>query len=373
MLKLNLFISLLIFGSLIAVNDAARGSRRGKMTEAPSTTPKVESSEENSSEEETFKILVTHPEVPQEALDLMSRGCKLIMCESLPPNRTEILQKAKGVHGMFWGSHIPLDKEVLDVAGPQLKSISTMSAGIDYVDVEELKKRKIPLGHTPIVLSDAVADLAMGLMLSAARRFHEGRTKIDSSTWENYHIEWMWGQDVRDSTVGFFGFGSIGQAIAKRLKGFDIERVLYTTRRPIDKKLEKQFNAQKVEFHELLGQSDFLFIAAPLTPETEGIFNSTAFPKMKKTAVLINIARGPIVNQDDLYTALKTNQIFSAGIDVMNPEPLPANDKLLTLPNIVITPHIGSATKRTRTDMATIAAHNVLRGLVGEPMLSPAY
>lgn len=179
MLKLNLFISLLIFGSLIAVNDAARGSRRGKMTEAPSTTPKVESSEENSSEEETFKILVTHPEVPQEALDLMSRGCKLIMCESLPPNRTEILQKAKGVHGMFWGTHIPLDKEVLDVAGPQLKSISTMSAGIDYVDVEELKKRKIPLGHTPIVLSDAVADLAMGLMLSAARRFHEGRTKID--------------------------------------------------------------------------------------------------------------------------------------------------------------------------------------------------
>lgn len=102
----------------------------------------------------------------------------------------------------------------------------------------------------------------------------------------------MWGQDIRDSTVGFFGFGSIGQAIAKRLKGFDIERVLYTTRRPIDKKLEKQFNAHKVEFHELLAQSDFLFIAAPLTPETEGIFNSTAFPKMKKTAVLINIARG---------------------------------------------------------------------------------
>lgn len=179
-----------------------------------------------------------------------------------------------------------------------------------------------------------------------------------SSTWENYHIEWMWGQEIRDSTVGFFGFGGIGQTIAKRLKGFEVGRILYTTRKPVDKEIESEFNASKVPFGELLAQSDFLFIAAPLTPETEGIFNSTAFPKMKKTAVLINIARGrmfcvlfsiiyeyklifgmyvsvtAIVNQDDLYEALKTNQIFSAGIDVMNPEPLPANDKLLTLPNI---------------------------------------
>lgn len=176
MLKLNLLISILLFGSLISLNDAARG--RGRSNKMPETKPESKESTE-SSEEVTYKILVTHPEVPKEALDLMSRGCQLIMCESLPPNRTEILQKAKGVHGMFWGSHEPLNKEVLDAAGRQLKSISTMSAGIDYVDVEELKKRKIPLGHTPIVLNSAVADIAMGLMLSAARRFHEGRTKID--------------------------------------------------------------------------------------------------------------------------------------------------------------------------------------------------
>ncbi|XP_075153324.1 glyoxylate reductase/hydroxypyruvate reductase-like isoform X2 [Haematobia irritans] len=330
-----------------------------------------ESSE--SSEEVTFKILVTHPEVPKEALDLMSRGCQLVMCDSLPPNRTEILQKAKGVHGMFWAVGLPLDKEVMDAAGSQLKSISAMSAGIDHIDVAELKKRKIPLGHTPTVLNYAVADIAMGLMLSAARRFHEGRNKIDSSSWENYHIEWMWGQEIRDATVGFFGFGGIGQAIAQRLKGFDIEKILYTTRKRVDKSVEKEFNAAKVPFDDLLSQSDILFIAAPLTPETQGVFNSTSFAKMKKNAVLINIARGPIINQDDLYTALKTNQIFSAGIDVMSPEPLPADDKLLTLPNLVITPHIGSATQRTRTDMAVICAHNVLRGLVGEPMLSPAY
>ncbi|XP_013119485.2 glyoxylate reductase/hydroxypyruvate reductase isoform X2 [Stomoxys calcitrans] len=335
---------------------------------------KVESAESTeSSEEVTYKVLVTHPEVPKEALDLMGRGCQLIMCNSLPANRSEILEKAKGVHGMFWATYLPLDKEVLDAAGPQLKSISTMSAGIDHVDVPELKKRKIPLGHTPTVLNYAVADTAMGLMLAAARRFHEGRNKIDSSTWENYHIEWMWGQDIRDATVGFYGFGGIGQAIAQRLKGFDIDSIIYTTRKRVAKDIEKEYNAAKVSFDELLAQSDILFIATPLTPETEGVFNKTTFSKMKKTAVLINIARGQIINQDDLYTALKNNQIFSAGLDVVYPEPLPAKDKLLTLPNVVITPHIGSATKRTRTDMATIAAHNVLRGLVGQPMLSPAY
>ncbi|XP_065357071.1 glyoxylate reductase/hydroxypyruvate reductase-like isoform X2 [Calliphora vicina] len=338
--------------------------------------PKPESKESSESvesdEEPTYKILVTHPEVPKDALELMS-VCELIMCQSLPPNRTEILEKVKGVHGIFWGGHDALNAEVLVAAGPQLKSISTMSAGIDYVDVDELKKRKIPLGHTPIVLNNAVADIAVGLMLAAARRFHEGRNKIDSSTWENYHLEWMWGQDIRDSTVGFFGFGGIGQAIAKRLHGFDIERVLYTTRKPISKALEKQFKASKVPFHELLAESDILFIASPLTAETQGIFNSTAFAKMKKNAVLVNIARGQLINQDDLYTALKSGQIFSAGIDVMTPEPMPADHKLLTLPNLVVTPHIGSATKRTRTDMAVIAAHNVLRGIAGEPMLSPAY
>uniref|UniRef100_A0A1I8P3V1 Glyoxylate reductase/hydroxypyruvate reductase n=2 Tax=Stomoxys calcitrans TaxID=35570 RepID=A0A1I8P3V1_STOCA len=318
--------------------------REGSKNTMPQT--KVESAESTeSSEEVTYKVLVTHPEVPKEALDLMGRGCQLIMCNSL----------------------------VLDAAGPQLKSISTMSAGIDNVDVPELKKRKIPLGHTPTVLNSAVADTAMGLMLAAARRFHEGRNKIDSSTWENYHIEWMWGQDIRDATVGFYGFGGIGQAIAQRLKGFDIDSIIYTTRKRVAKDIEKEYNAAKVSFDELLAQSDILFIATPLTPETEGVFNKTTFSKMKKTAVLINIARGQIINQDDLYTALKNNQIFSAGLDVVYPEPLPAKDKLLTLPNVVITPHIGSATKRTRTDMATIAAHNVLRGLVGQPMLSPAY
>ncbi|XP_001356851.3 glyoxylate reductase/hydroxypyruvate reductase-like isoform X1 [Drosophila pseudoobscura] len=320
-----------------------------------------------------FKVLITHPEVPQEGIDLLKENCEIIQVQSLPVDRAELLQKIRGVDGIFWGGHEALNAEALDAAGPQLKSISTMSAGIDYVDVAEVKKRKIPLGHTPTVLNTAVADLAVGLLIAAGRRFHEGRKKIETNNWENYHLNWMLGQDIRDSTVGFYGFGGIGQAIAKRLSGFDIDQVLYTTRRRVDKEIEKELNAKKVDFDTLLAQSDFVVIASPLTAATQGVFNATAFNKMKETAVLVNIGRGKIVNQDDLYEALKSNKIFSAGLDVTDPEPLSAKDKLLSLDNVVVLPHIGSATKRTRAEMATIAAHNVLRGLVGEPMLSPAY
>lgn len=263
-----------------------------------------------SSSSKPFKVLVTHPEVPQEGIDLLKENCEVIQVNSLPPRRDELLEKLKGVDGVLWGGHAALNAEALDAAGPQLKSISTMSAGIDFVDVAEVKRRKIPLGHTPTVLDTAVADLAVGLLIAAGRRFTEARRKIDtwvashyivsrflylslpSDNWENYHLNWLLGQDVRDSTVGFFGFGGIGQAIAKRLSGFDISQVLYTTRRRVDKEIEKELNAKKVDFDTLLGESDFVVIASPLTPATQGIFNATAFNKMKKTAVLVNIARG---------------------------------------------------------------------------------
>jgi len=321
----------------------------------------------------SLKVLVTHPEVPSETMNMMMEKVDLVVCQSLPPNRSEILEKVKGVNGIFWACHEPLNAEILDTAGPQLKAVSTMSAGLDYVDIDVFKARKIPLGYTPTVLNQAVADIAIGLMIAAARRFHEGRQKIDSSTWENYHLNWMLGQEIREAAVGFYGFGGIGQAIAKRLKGFDIEKILYTTRRRVDSDIEQEFSASKVSFNNLLANSDILFVATPLTNETREVFNSTAFAKMKPNAVLVNVARGQIINQDDLYKALKENKIFAAGLDVMDPEPLPANHPLLTLPNCVITPHLGSATERTRGDMATIAAHNVLRGMVGEPMFAPAY
>lgn len=156
----------------------------------------------------------------------------MIICEGLPePSREEVLSKSAGVDAILWSTHEPLNGEVLDRAGPQLRAISTKSAGIDYVDVPEVKRRGIPLGHTPNVLSDAVADLAIGLMVAAARRFHEGNLKILNNNWDTSDPQWMLGQEVRGSTVGIIGFGGIGQKIAKRLQGFDIGKLVYTGHR----------------------------------------------------------------------------------------------------------------------------------------------
>lgn len=158
--------------------------------------------------------------------------CEVIICEGLPqPTREEILSKSEGVDGILWATHEHLNAEALDRAGPQLKAISTKSAGIDYVDVAEMKRRGIPLGYTPNVLNDAVADLAIGLMIAAARRFHEGYLKIVNDNWESGDPKWMLGQDIKGSTIGIVGFGGIGQTIAKRLKGFDVGSILYSGRK----------------------------------------------------------------------------------------------------------------------------------------------
>lgn len=317
------------------------------------------------------KVLVTHTDVPQEALDILNQKCKVTVVESFPPSRSEILEKCKGMDAFLWAGHEALNAEVLDAAGPQLKAISTMSAGYDFVDLQEIKKRKIPFGNTPEVLSVAVAELAIGLMISACRRFHEGRRAIETSTWNNQSLKWMLGREIRDATVGFFGFGHIAQTIADRLEGFDIGKIIYHTRKVSPD--AEDYKAKHVTFDELLQESDIIFIAAPLTESTKEKFNEAAFNKMSSTAVLVNIGRGQIVDQKALYNALKSNKIFAAGLDVMTPEPLPADDPLLSLPNCVLVPHLGSATARTRGDMGTIAAHNVLQGLAGEPMFAPVY
>lgn len=175
------------------------------------------------------KVLVTHSKTPEAGLRVLREKCDVIICEGLPqPTREEILSKSKGVDGILWATHEALNAEALDRAGPQIKAISTKSAGIDYVDVAEVKRRGIPLGYTPNVLSDAVADLAIGLMVSAARRFREGFLKIVNNDWDVNDPQWMLGRDIKGSTVGIVGLGGIGQTIAKRLRGFDIGNILYT-------------------------------------------------------------------------------------------------------------------------------------------------
>ncbi|KAF5277139.1 hypothetical protein FQR65_LT03845 [Abscondita terminalis] len=248
--------------------------------------------------------------------------------------------------------------------------VGAMSAGLDNIEVEELKKRNIKLSNTPGVLNAAVADMAVLLTLAASRRLHEGRRHIENNTWE-ISLLWMLGQDLGGSTVGIVGFGEIGQAIARRLRSFDVKDFIYCGHR--EKKEAKEFDAKFVTFETLLQLSDFVIIACPLTPETKNMFNEDAFKKMKKTAVIINVGRGGIVDQEALVKALKENTIFAAGLDVMTPEPLPSDHELLTLPNCVIAPHLGSATMKTRSKMAELAADNIIRGLHGKELLTPVF
>lgn len=317
------------------------------------------------------KVLVTYTDVPQAGLRLLEEHCDLTICQTTALD--ELLEKVIGMDGIYWSTwaaHNRLTAQVLDAAGPQLKSISTKSGGIDFVDLDEVKRRAIPLGFTPFVNHDAVADMAVGLAIAASRRYREGRLRIEADNWEK-RLCWMLGQELRDSTVGIVGFGGIGQTITKRLSGFNIRQILYSGH---NKKPEAEtIGAKLVSFDDLLAQSDFVFISCPLTDETRKMFNMKVFAAMKPSSILVNVARGDIIDQDALYDALKTKQIFAAGLDVTSPEPLPSSHPLLTLPNCIIVPHLGSETVRTRDDMAKVAAINVLAGLAGEEMIYAAY
>ncbi|XP_030760653.1 glyoxylate reductase/hydroxypyruvate reductase-like isoform X2 [Sitophilus oryzae] len=255
------------------------------------------------------------------------------------------------------------------VQGQQLKVVCTMSAGYNQIDTSLLKTKGILLGNTPGVSSDAVADTALLLAMAASRRYTEGRRHIEEGTWETFEIQWMLGQDISGSTVGIIGLGSIGQAIAKRLKGFDVAKILYTGHR--EKPEGKEIGALFVSQETLNTESDFIFLAAPLTNETNQMCNAEFFSKMKKTGIIVNISRGKLIDQAALIRALRDGEIFAAGLDVMDPEPLNKDSELLKLSNIVLTPHIGSATNNTRNAMAELTAKNILRALRGEEMITP--
>ncbi|XP_036141314.1 glyoxylate reductase/hydroxypyruvate reductase [Monomorium pharaonis] len=312
------------------------------------------------------RVLVTSNEVPAVGIDLLRTKCNVTIIPESVSKREQVLQALPGHDAVFLAGHHIVNSEFLDIAGPNLKVVSTMSAGYDHLDVPEIKKRGIKVGHTPVVLSAAVAEMAVLLLLSAARRAHEGRIKLEQGHSKS-GPQWLLGQDLRDSTVGIFGLGNIGQEIVKRLKGFEVGRFIYTGHSR--KKAGDELGAIFVPQDELLENSDFLIIAAPLTNETQGLFNDSVFDKMKKTAVLVNISRGQIVNTDSLVKALRNKKIFAAGLDVTDPEPLPPGHDLLELPNVEIVPHLGSATIKTRNDMSLTTAQNIINGLEGRPLV----
>ncbi|KAF2788868.1 glyoxylate reductase [Melanomma pulvis-pyrius CBS 109.77] len=326
------------------------------------------------------KVVVTRKLIA-EAQNLLNTvpGLEVVQWPSEQPcERSWLLEHAKGAAGILLMLSDKCDEELVSKAGDQLKVIASFSVGIDHVDRKALKERHIRLGFTPTCLTDAVADLTVMLILMAQRRGGEAMGKVLAGEWPQmpWHPLLMTGPQIRGCTVGFLGFGRIAQATLKRLLPFGIKRAIYLTSKPGKpiKELEDQpgLATEAVgSIEQLAAESDVVIVGCPLTPDTKHIVNADFFSRMKKTAVLINIARGPVVDTDALVAALDGGQIFGAGLDVIENEPnIQADHPLLKQPRCVLMPHIGSATIETREDMAIESVKNLLAGLKGEAMVN---
>jgi phosphoglycerate dehydrogenase-like enzyme len=268
--------------------------------------------------------------------------------------------------GLFCLLTIPVQKALLDRM-PRLRVVSNMAAGVDNVDVAECTRRGIPVGNTPGALTDATADLTMALLLSAARQLPESARHAREGRWKTWSPGGWLGADLRDATLGIVGMGKIGRAVAERARGFGMRIVFCDPSAGADGRPPLP-DATLLSFDQLLRMSDFVSLHCPLTPETRGLMDGPALGRMKPTAILINAARGPIVDTIALTRALAEGQIAAAALDVTDPEPLPSDHLLYKLPNCLIVPHIGSATHGTRRKMAEMACENLLAGLEGRKL-----
>ncbi len=277
-----------------------------------------------------------------------------------PPSREQMLERARGADGLLCLLTDRIDGELMDAIGRRLKVISSMSVGVDHIDVAAATARGIPVGNTPGVLTEATADHTFALLLSAARRIVEAERFLRAGKWTTWSPSLLLGADFVGATLGIVGFGRIGQAVAKRAQGFDM-RVLY-----YDPGAQPAYGAQLADLDTLLRESDFVSLHVPLTPQTRHLADAAFFAKMKPNAILVNTSRGGVVHQFALYDALKAGRIFAAALDVTDPEPLPLDSPLLQLENCLIVPHLGSASRKTRDEMARLAAQNLIAGLRGE-------
>ncbi|NJL94768.1 MAG: D-glycerate dehydrogenase [Anaerolineae bacterium] len=283
--------------------------------------------------------------------------------KALPPPRDVMLREAAATVGILCSLTERIDAEVI-AAAPDLRVISTFAVGVDNIELSAATARGIPVGHTPGVLTEASADLAFALLMAAARRIVEGADYVRAGHWKTWGPQLLLGQEVHGATLGILGMGRIGQAMARRAQGFEM-RVLYHSRSR-DEAAEAKIGAQWVDFPTLLRESDFLSLHVPLTEATYHLIGAAELAQMKPTAILINTARGPVVDSAALYAALRAGRLAYAALDVTDPEPISMDDLLLTLENCLVVPHIGSAGVATRHHMARIMVENLLAGLRGE-------
>ncbi|OGO36357.1 MAG: D-glycerate dehydrogenase [Chloroflexi bacterium RBG_16_57_11] len=302
--------------------------------------------------------------IPEKGQSMVTDFCDAeVWPDELPPSRAILLERVRGIEGLLCLLTDRIDGEVMDAAGPGLKVISNHAVGVDNIDLPAATRRGIPVGNTPGILTNATADFAFALILAAARRVVEGERFVRDGRWKTWGPSLLLGTDVFGATLGIIGYGRIGQALAKRASGFEM-RILY-----YDPSLESPnpyLPGKPVGFETLLGEADFVSLHTPLTEETHHLIDDYALALMKPSAVLINTSRGPVVDPQALYRALKQRRIFAAALDVTDPEPISVDSPLLDLDNLTVVPHIASASRTTREKMATMAAENLIAGLKGE-------
>jgi glyoxylate reductase len=295
-------------------------------------------------------------QLPGSALDRLRAEHDVdVWPEQVPPDPGTLRERTRPAAGLLSLLSDRIDADFI-AANPQLKAIANYAVGYDNIDIDAASARGIPVGNTPDVLTDATADLAFALLLAAARQLPEAAKAVLEGDWLAWQPGRYLGHDVHGATLGIIGFGRIGQAVAQRARGFAMEVITADTR------------GDRGSVAHLLQESDFVSLHCPLTPQTHHLIDAAALQAMRPNAILINTARGPIVDQSALARALHDGTIAGAALDVTDPEPLPADDPLLKAPNLIVVPHIGSATRTARERMADLAVDNLLAGLAGQPM-----
>lgn len=312
------------------------------------------------------KVFVTRRIFP-EALNMIASKTHMELWEDeLPPPKEILLEKIKDCQGILSLLTDDLDTEFFKTAD-HLRVVSQIAVGYDNIDMGEATRRLIPVGHTPHVLNSATADMAFLLMMAASRRLVESQVFVKEGGWKTWHPMHFLGPNVYGGILGIVGMGRIGLEMARRARGFDME-VLYTDPNRRSSEDERKFNLKYVGLDELLSKADFISLHVNLTPKTHHLISKRELHLMKPTAVLVNAARGPIVDHAALYDSLKKREIFAAGLDVTDPEPLQKDHPLLSLDNCIVAPHIASASFSSRLDMSLLAARNLLAGLNGDPL-----
>ena len=310
--------------------------------------------------------------LPEEIVDKLSSQFHVKMWseDDVPVPRDVLLKEIEEVDGLICLLTEKIDEEVLDQAR-QLKVISNIAVGYNNIDIQAAAEKGIIVTNTPGVLTETTADLTFALLMAAARRVVEGSDFLRSGEWGAWSLMQMTGQDIYGANLGIIGMGRIGEALVKRAKGFDMNVLYYNRTRKLEK--EEELGIGYREMKDLLQQSDFVCLLLPYSPEVHHLIGKEELSLMKRNAILVNTARGGIVDEEALFHSLKTGEIWGAGLDVFEQEPVPTNHPLLSLPNVVTLPHIGSASLKTRMKMAQLAADNIVSVLTGNKAITPVF